>query len=186
MERMKVYFKQKKHDFPKKLEGMSLSWYNQGRICIAKRKACPELQKQNINLIKINRVSKSIWTILSPGLKKDMAKYSQKYREKYPVLRKRGISSYSAFLMIIHALVKRFYLQGETETALQRKLMALTEKLTVYACVCLHLLKKVDGAYRLNKSIKEMEICRIISQNETILNKKSFLYIAEKAYPLIC
>ncbi|HOD53576.1 MAG TPA: hypothetical protein PKJ08_03515 [Candidatus Cloacimonadota bacterium] len=147
---MKVIMKENQHDFPKKIGDLSLAWYQQGRICVSRKQNPRSLQKQNINLIQINQITKTLWQTLHPHFKKDMALYALQYKKKYPGLRKRGISSYAVFLMIIHALIKRFSIAYENQDVGLAILKNLISVLSVKKAVQLKLLKIVRDDYQLN------------------------------------
>jgi len=147
---MKVIMKENQHDFPKKIGDLSLAWYRQGRICISRKQNHRSLQKQNISLIQINQITKTLWQTLHPHFKKDMALYALQYKKKYPGLRKRGISSYAVFLMIIHALIKRFSIAYENQDIGLAILKNLISVLSVKKAVQLKLLKIVRDYYQLN------------------------------------
>ncbi|HOD55236.1 MAG TPA: hypothetical protein PKJ08_11965 [Candidatus Cloacimonadota bacterium] len=128
---MKVKFKQNKHDYPKKAGDLSLAWYAGGSICISRRKTERILQKQNMSIIQINAICKMVWIDLTPGFKKDLAQYALKYKKEYPTLRKRGVSSYAVFLILIHALIKRFSLKTDDPGSCADVLKYLLELLSV-------------------------------------------------------
>jgi len=147
---MKVYFAKNSHDYPKKHGDVRLSWYQNGNICILKRKAQPTLQVQNIRLKLVNSVCKEIWKNLSLSFKKDLYRYSIEYRKVSFVLRKRGISAYSVLLMIVNALIKRFCLNTESYELLLLQVNSLMHHMTIYLFVKKRLIKAVKNAYRLN------------------------------------
>jgi len=151
---MKVIFKHKEHDYPKKTGDINLAWYACGSVCVVRRKTERSLQKQNLSIIQINAICKLIWEDLNPLFKKDLALYALKYKKKYPSLRKRGISSYAVFLMIIHALIKRFSLQIENQLLCVAILKRLLERLSVKKAVQLRLLKPVMKYYQFNHCIQ--------------------------------
>jgi len=158
---MKVFFKQKKHDYPKKVGDLSLAWYAGGNVCIVRRKADRLLQKQNLSIIQINQITRMIWEKLAHPFKKDLAKYAHLYKKQYPGLRKRGISSYAVFLMISHSLVRRFSLNISDSAYCSDLLIAFLKNMTVKKAIDLRLLKKVNRYYCLNHE-NSFQICIII------------------------
>jgi len=165
---MRVFFNNKQMDFPKKINDLQLNWYQQGKICIAKNRKKPKLQVQNTQIKRINQIVRQIWNVLTPGFKKDLSVYALSYKHYYPTLRKRGVSSYSCFLILIHSLIKRFGLKEKPDELMYKILCDLLAKLSVYQAVCLNLLKKVAFVYQLNQ--------------EALFNGKSFTFthISEK------
>ena len=150
-DRMKVIIKQKTHDYPKKAGDLNLAWYAGGRICIVRKKTERTLQKQNLSIIQINAITKSLWATLLPAFKRDLAKYAMRYKNEYPALRKRGVSAYSVFLIFIHALIKRFSLNFENPEICTEIIINIMENMTVKKAIILRLLKKVRYYYRLNQ-----------------------------------
>lgn len=148
---MKVIFKQMKHDYPKKAGDLNLAWYAGGRTCIVRKKTKRALQKQNLSIIQINAITKSVWETLLPAFKRDLAKYAMQYKREYPALRKRGISAYSVFLILIHALIKRFSLNTEKMVNCVNALSQLLSSISIYKAIRLKLIKKVRTCYQLNK-----------------------------------
>ncbi len=149
---MRVNFKNNHHDYPKHINDTHFAWYNQGKICILRRLKAYQLQTQNYKIIEINRITHTIWQDLSHEFKLDLALYAQKYKQKYPGLRKRGISSYAVFLMITHALIKRFGIERINQSLCIEKIKVLLINLTVYDAVRIRLLKPVYKAYQLNRN----------------------------------
>ena len=147
---MRVIFNHKKHDYPKKLGDLKLAWYGNGYVCIVRKQSKRQIQKQNLSIIQINRISKELWIDLDYIFKQDLARYARMYKQEYPSLRKRGISSYSCFLMIVHALIKRFSLKSDDEQLCINVLKRLLYDLSVYKAICLRLIKSVKDSYRLN------------------------------------
>ncbi len=147
---MKVFFKKPTHDFPKKAGELNLAWYNHGKVCIVRKLKEYHLQTQNIKIQEINTITKKLWENLSCSFKKDLALYAKAYKKRYPGLRKRGISSYSIMLQIVHALIKRFLLQQSNRVLLYDILSDIVGHLSVYKAVKLRLLRKVLGVYHLN------------------------------------
>ncbi len=148
---MRVIFNHKVHDYPKKLGDLKLAWYGNGNICIVRKQSKRQIQKQNLTIIQINRISKVLWDELDNHFKKDLARYARMYKQEYPSLRKRGISSYSCFLMIVHALIKRFCLNSENEHLCINVLEKLLHGLSVYKAIRLKLIKSVKVSYKLNR-----------------------------------
>jgi len=148
---MKVMFKQQNHDYPKHIGDLNLAWYAGGRICIARTKTKRSLQTQNFSIIKINSISKSLWEGLHARFKNDLAHYAKRYKIKYPILRKRGISSYAVFLMLIHTLIKRYSLNTENSLLSTHLLQLLLQKMSVKQAILQKLLKPVPYDYQLNQ-----------------------------------
>ncbi len=147
---MKVILKHKSHDFPKKAGELRLAWYGGGQVCIARRHVERKSQKQNESIIRINRICKTLWDELDMHYKKDLAVYAKAYKMEYPSLRKRGVSSYAVFLMIIHALIKRFSLATDNYELCLNQLRDLLGRLTLHKAVQVRLLKAVRKHYLLN------------------------------------
>jgi hypothetical protein len=149
---MKVIINQRNHDFPKKAGDLNLAWYANGLVCIARKPVERKVQKQNHSIICINFLSKTLWDELDALFKKDLAIYARAYKQRYPSLRKRGVSSYAVFLMIIHALIKRFSLNTENQDQCLYLLRTLLSHLSVQKAVQNKLLKTVKNHHRLNSS----------------------------------
>ncbi len=150
---MKVFFKNKRTDYPKKLGDCQLAWYQQGQICIMRKKTIPAFQKQNMNIIQVNRVTRSIWTQLSDLFKRDLSIYALRYKLSWPSLRKRGVSAYSIMLMITHALIRRFGLDTAQTENCSLLLIKMLEKYNIVQLIALKILKPVPKAYQLNQPL---------------------------------
>lgn len=148
---MKVVFKQKQHDYPKRVGDLNLAWYAGGQICIARKKTERSRQKQNESIIRINAICKGLWDGLDLHFKQDLSRYAFMYKQEYPSLRKRGVSSYAVFLMIIHALIKRFSLRTDDQENCMKLLKTLLGNMSVYKAVQYRLIKVVSKSYQLNK-----------------------------------
>jgi len=168
---MKVNMKDKQHDFPKKIGDMNLAWYQQGRICVSRKQTPRTLQKQNMSIIQINQMTKALWQTLHPHFKKDLAFYALQYKKDYPGLRKRGISSYAVFLMIVNALIKRFSIAYENQKKCMIIIETLLSTLSVRRSVQLRLLKPVKACYKLihcaghSSDDSPTEFCDIITHD---------------------
>jgi len=165
---MKVILNNSQHDFPKKIGDLNLAWYQQGRICVSRKQNPRMLQKQNMTIIQINQITKALWETLNPHFKNDLALYALSYKKEYPGLRKRGISSYAVFLMVIHALIKRFSISFEHQAICIAVLKGLLSPLSVKKAVQLKLLKPVKGSYQMNQvaySSQKINYKKIISYN---------------------
>ncbi len=147
---MRVFFKKKVHDYPKMSGDYYLAWYNQGKICILKKKPVFVCKAQHVKIKTVNRISQRLWAELSHKFKNDMALYARQYKITYPGLRKRGISAYSIFLKITHGLIRRFSLEALSESLLTDTLKDLLYGLSVHRCVQIKLLNRVPGVYQLN------------------------------------
>ncbi|MBP7563267.1 MAG: hypothetical protein KA886_05705 [Candidatus Cloacimonetes bacterium] len=178
---MKVIIKQKTHDYPKKAGDLNLAWYAGGRICIVRKKTERAIQKQNLSIIQINAITKSLWATLLPAFKQDLARYAIQYKKEYPALRKRGVSAYSVFLIFIHALIKRFSLNFDNREICTEIIIHIMENMTVKKAITLRLLKKVRYYYKLNKTnvfkarvlgndvkLRNFMYCEIIFDQKTI------------------
>ncbi|HOD55332.1 MAG TPA: hypothetical protein PKJ08_12465, partial [Candidatus Cloacimonadota bacterium] len=148
---MRIYFSEKVRDFPKKAGDLHLAWYQNGRICISRKLKQHQMQVQNFHIIQVNQITKAVWETLNLNFRRDLARYASQYKKTYPGLRKRGISAYSAFLIVIHALVRRFGF----DVSHQENAIAIFEKLldqiSVYKLIQLKILKEVRYAYRFNQ-----------------------------------
>jgi len=170
---MKVIMKDKQHDFPKKIGDLNLAWYQQGRICVSRKKNPRSLQKQNMSIIQINQITKALWESLHPHFKKDLAFYALQYKKDYPGLRKRGISSYAVFLIIVHALIKRFSIAYENQDDCLAILQKLISPLSVKKAVEIRLLKPVMGYYQLNhRAIRYSQ--EDMPESLSVLKRESF------------
>lgn len=177
---MKVFFKKKKHDYPKRAGDLALAWYAGGNVCIVRKKVKRELQKQNLSIIQINAISRMVWDGLTPPYKKDLAQYALLYKKEYPGLRKRGISSYAVFLMITHALIRRFSFNIENTVLCAELLKRLLADMSVKKAVELKILKRVSMYYQLNQNSLyhlKQEKCKknhteMILQNDRVYFKK--------------
>jgi len=155
---MKVQFKQKALDYPKKSGDLNLAWYAGGRICIVRKKTERALQKQNLSIIQINAITKAVWETLNPSFKQDLARYAVRYKKEYPTLRKRGVSAYAVFLILIHALIKRFSLNTDNDLQCIKTLITILANLSIYQAIRLKLLKRVRACYQLNNINTEKPI----------------------------
>jgi len=148
---MKVVFNQKQHDFPKRSGELNLAWYSGGQVCIVRKKTDRQLQKQNMSIIRINRLCKGLWDGLDLHFKQDLSLYAQRYKIECPVLRNRGVSSYAVFLMLVHALIKRFSLKTDDHEKSLKLLSSLLCDMSVDKAVQYRFLKVVSKYYQLNK-----------------------------------
>ncbi len=148
---MRVYFSDTKFDFPKKINDLRVAWFREGRICISRNYQKKEMQAQNYRIIQMNTMIKVLYSELNKGFKKDMGRYAQLYKIRYPHLRKRGISSYAVFLMVVYALVRRFGLADRSVEELKEILSSLMLNLSVAECIRLKLLAVVKSYYVLNR-----------------------------------
>ncbi len=146
---MRIYFTESVKDFPKKAGDLHLAWYQNGRVCISRALKSHQMQTQNFNIIKVNQITKAVWDKLDLSFKKDLARYAEHYKKAYPNLRKRGISAYSAFLMVIHVLIRRFAIDTSHHANTIVLFERLLDQVTVYKLIQLRILKKVKTAYRL-------------------------------------
>jgi hypothetical protein len=147
---MRVYFSETKFDFPKKINDLRVAWFREGRICISRNYKKKEMQTQNYRIIQMNAMIKVLYGELSIGFRKDMGRYAQLYKIRYPHLRKRGMSAYAVFLMVVYALVRRFGLSERSVDEMKVILSSLIMNLSVAECVRLKLLAVVKGYYALN------------------------------------
>jgi len=170
---MKVILKDKQRDFPKKLGDLNLAWYQQGRVCVSRKQTPRMLQKQNMSIIQINQITKALWQTINPHFKKDLALYALQYKKDYPALRKRGISSYAVFLMIVHALIKRFSIAYENQDDCLTIIQKLISLLSVKKAVEIRLLKPVMGYYQLNhRAIRYSQ--EDMPESLSVLKRESF------------
>lgn len=98
----------------------------------------------------MNVMIKELYNELSVGFKKDMGKYAQLYKTRYPHLRKRGMSAYAVFLMVVYALVRRFGLDERSVDEMKIILLQLIRTLSVADSIRMKLLKTVKTYYTLN------------------------------------
>ena len=148
---MKVYFQHHHHDFPKQTGDIRLAWYQEGRVCVMRNyRQTHQLQTQNLQISRINAVCKALWENILPAFKKDLSQYASAYKKTYPGLRKRGISSYSVMLMLVHALIRRFQLSDRDTEHLVNIIESMLQGRSLYDLIQMRLLKSVPGAYQLN------------------------------------
>jgi len=189
---MKVYFQHHQHDYPKQAGDIRLAWYQGGRVCVMRNyHKNHQIQKQNIQISRINAVCKALWENILPAFKKDISLYATLYKRTYPGLRKRGISSYSVMLMLVHALIRRFQLSNRDSEHLVNVIESMLQGRSLYDLIQMKLLKSVPGAYRLNyclendnnsdglfrKTDAKQMSCYSVKEIQTIS-------IINKAYPL--
>jgi hypothetical protein len=156
---MRVFFKQNHHhDYPKRAGEMNLAWYNQGKICIYRKKTSHEMQAQNLYIKAMNQVVHDLWKTLSFKSKRELQTYAQLYKKRYPSLRKRGNNAYSIFLMICHSLIRKYQLHQLAPIGLTTQLKQMLAVLSLYKMVLQGVLKVVKYAYRLNNSLLGREI----------------------------
>ncbi len=155
---MRVYFSETKFDFPKKINDLRVAWFREGRICISRNYKKKEMQKQNYRIIQMNAMIKVLYGEMSSGFKKDMGRYAQLYKCRYPHLRKRGMSAYAVFLMLVYALVRRFGLGNRSADEMKEILFSLIKNLSVAECIRMKLLAVVKGYYVLNR-LARIDIC---------------------------
>ncbi len=148
---MRVYFSETNFDFPKKINDLRVAWFREGRICISRNYKKKEMQEQNFRIIQMNAMIKVLYVELNTGFKKDMGRYAQLYKMRYPHLRKRGMSAYAVFLMVVYALVRRFGLGDRSLDEMKEILSGMILRLSVAECVRLKLLAVVKGYYALNR-----------------------------------
>jgi len=148
---MRVYFDQKRqNDYPKRAGEMNLAWYNQGQICIYRKKTHHEMQAQNIYIRDINQMVHGLWQELSLRSKRDLQAYALQYKKRYPSLRKRGNNAYSVFLMICHSLIRKYQLSQMSQTLMTEQLRQLLTSMSIYKLVMQGILKVVKFAYQFN------------------------------------
>jgi len=147
---MRIYFSEKPKDLPKKWGDLNLAWYQNGNVCISRKKIEHKTQLQNINIIKINQICKRLWNTLDPQFKRDMGRYAVQYKKEYPALRKRGVSAYSVFLIVIYGLIRRFYLRTEELEKCISMFEQLLQNISVFKLIRIKILKPVTRGYRLN------------------------------------
>ncbi len=169
---MRVYFSETNFDFPKKINDLRVAWFREGRICISRNYKKKEMQVQNYRIIQMNAMIKMLYGELSAGFKKDMGRYTQMYKIRYPHLRKRGMSAYSVFLMLVYAIVHRFGLNDRSVDEMKEILSSLIKNLSVAECVRLKLLAVVKGYYILNY-VPQMDIRKSFNFVESVENEGS-------------
>ncbi|HOD54306.1 MAG TPA: hypothetical protein PKJ08_07255, partial [Candidatus Cloacimonadota bacterium] len=151
---MRVYFDQKRqNDYPKRAGEMNLAWYNQGQICIYRKKTHHEMQAQNIYIRDINQMVHGLWQELSLRSKRELQAYALQYKKRYPSLRKRGNNAYSVFLMICHSLIRKYQLNQLSQAVLTEQLKQLLASMSIYKLVLQGILKVVIHAYRFNHAL---------------------------------
>jgi hypothetical protein len=148
---MRVYFSDSVKDFPKKAGDLHLAWYQNGRICISRVLKDHHMQPQNFNIIQVNQITRAVWDRLSNPFKKDLAEYARRYKIQYPNLRKRGVSAYSVFLMVIHGLIRRFSIKTADAEKCSVVFDQLLLKMSVFKLIEFKILKPVRMSYQLNQ-----------------------------------
>lgn len=149
---MRVYFSDTHFDYPKRINELRVAWYQNGKVCIARNYQKQQLQEQNYQIIKVNEIVKSLYQELRLSFKKELTIYSQRFKKQYPHLRKRGISSYGIFLIIIHRIIKRFSLKEYESEKCLKILREIVQYLNIKDAVHLKLLDKVYQFYQLTRS----------------------------------
>jgi len=147
---MRIYFSEKPKDLPKKWGDLNLAWYQNGNVCISRKKIEHKTQLQNINIVKINQICKTRWDSLDTHFKNDLVKYASQYKKEYPALRKRGVSAYSVFLIVIHGLLRRFSIRIEESDKCISIFERLLQNISVFKLIRIKILKPVTMSYRLN------------------------------------
>ncbi len=147
---MRVFFSEKVKDFPKKAGDLHLAWYQNGNICISRVLKQHKIQTQNFNIIQVNQITRAVWEGLSSSFKRDMAEYARLYKRDYPTLRKRGVSAYSVFLMVIHGIIKRFTLVTDNIDKCISLFEKLLHKMSVLKLIRIRILRPVSMCHRLN------------------------------------
>ena len=175
---MRIYFSEKVTDYPKKAGDLHLAWYQNGKICISRNLKKQQMQTQNFNIIKVNQITKTLWDTLNRSFRKDLARYADQYKKTYPGLRKRGISAYSAFLMVIHALIRRFGINIEDHANAIAIFESLLDQINVYQLIQLNILKKVSHAYRLNHR-NNLDVIQkyLIRKSNTVNHKRKETFV---------
>jgi len=79
-----------------------------------------------------------------------MAEYARLYKRDYPTLRKRGVSAYSVFLMVIHGIIKRFTLVTDNIDKCISLFEKLLHKMSVLKLIRIRILRPVSMCHRLN------------------------------------
>jgi len=169
---MKVFWNKKVHDFPKRSGDACLAWYNQGQVCILRKRPIFNWKAQHLKIKEINLICLTLWSEQSDGFKRDMKKYAKLFKTTYPGLRKRGVSAYSIFLILIHALIKRFSLNDISSDLLRSVLRKLLDSLSVFKAIQIRLLKRVPNAYRLNYKSQNKEDGKNFAISDTQYPKK--------------
>ncbi len=176
---MRVYFSDRVKDFPKKAGDLHLAWYQNGRICISRVLKNHHMQPQNFNIIQVNQITRAVWDRLSEPFKKDLAEYAKRYKTEYPSLRKRGVSAYSVFLMVIHGLIRRFSIK----TADTEKCVVLFEqfllKMSVLKLIEIRIFKSVRKNYQLNQENWNIDHSNTMTKgkNSERINAKIYSYL---------
>lgn len=174
--KMRVYFSETKFDFPKRINDLRVAWFRDGRICISRNYKKREMQVQNYRIIQMNGMIKMLYSELSMGFKKDMGRYAQLYKIRYPHLRKRGMSAYAVFLMVVYSLVRRFGLTDRSVDELKEILSRLILGLCVAECVRMKLLAVVKGYYTLNRlAVIGVGTKKVLSSTEIMTNYYDWL-----------
>ncbi len=151
---MKVYFNQKhQHDYPKHKEGMMLAWYNQGKVCIVRKRVNHLMQTQNFYIREVNQVVHALWIELSIKRKREIQAYALLYKKRYPSLRKRGNNAYSIFLKICHSLIRLYHLDSFFPNDLTNQLRQLFSSLSIYKLVLKGILRFVRDSYKFNLTL---------------------------------
>jgi hypothetical protein len=148
---MRIYFSEMPKDLPKKWGDLNLAWYQNGKICISRVLKDHQIQAQNFNIIQVNQITRAVWDRLCNPFKKDLAEYAKCYKTEYPTLRKRGISAYSVFLMVMHGLIKRFSIMTTDAEKCIVIFDQLLLKMSVLKLIRIKILKAVRKNYRLNQ-----------------------------------
>jgi hypothetical protein len=156
---MRIYFSEKPKDLPKKWGDLHLAWYQNGRVCISRVLKAHQMQSQNFNIIQVNQITRAVWDRLCNPFKKDLTEYAKRYKTEYPSLRKRGISAYSVFLMVIHGLIRRFSIMTTDAKKCISLFEQLLQNISVFKLIRIKILKPVSMGYRLNHNNWGFGLC---------------------------
>ncbi|HOD55273.1 MAG TPA: hypothetical protein PKJ08_12160, partial [Candidatus Cloacimonadota bacterium] len=131
----------------------------------------------NFNIIQVNQITRAVWDRLSKPFMRDLAEYARRYKIEYPNLRKRGVSAYSVFLMVIHGLIRRFSIKTADAEKCSVVFDQLLLKMSVFKLIEFKILKPVRMSYQLNQ--ENWGSC----YNVTLANDRKIKYISNREVP---
>jgi len=179
-----------KHDYPKKIQDTHLAWYRNGKICIIRKYNDYTLQMQNLYIKEMNQIIHRLWSELSMSSKRDLQKYANQYKKRYPSLRKRGNNAYSIFLMICHSIIRKFSLNSLSYLKLEQTISDILSLSSIHSLILQGIISCKECAYQLNQTIIKKEISNqnitiLVNHSETIIQKPTYIVSTFNPYALI-
>jgi len=122
--------------------------------------------------------------------KRDLQKYANQYKKRYPSLRKRGNNAYSIFLMICHSIIRKFSLNSLSYLKLEQTISDILSLSSIHSLILQGIIRAVKNAYQLNQTIIKKEISNqnitiLVNHSETIIQKPTYIVSTFNPYALI-